>query len=91
MLRVVLGRARLDTGWSVKLSGLNFSPGSAGELDALSSSSGHCRGGITTTIVTMPRGRVEVARNPGVEEAHENPNISEFSKNGSESEIEEKV
>jgi hypothetical protein len=91
MLRVVLGRARPDTEWSAKLSGLHFSPGPAGEFGASSSSSGHCRGGITGTIGTMPRIRDEVMQDSGIEEAHENPNISEFSKNGFEAEIEEKV
>ena len=88
MFRVVPGRARPDTEWSAKLSGLHFACEPAGELGA--SSSGHCRG-LTSTIITMPRIRDEVLQDPNLEEAQENPNISEFSRNGSEFEIEEKI
>jgi hypothetical protein len=49
MLRVVLGRARSDTEWSVKISGLRFNSAPGGQQSAQSG------GAISTvTIVTVP-------------------------------------
>jgi hypothetical protein len=48
MLRVVLGRARPDTEWSGKISGLHFNsaPGVSGSVISR---------GVTSTILTVPR------------------------------------
>ena len=90
MLRVVLGRARPDNEWSasLKISGLNLASGPVGTLGA--PSSGNSRG-VTNTIVTIPRIRDEFAHYADIEEVQESQDISEFMRNGSESEIEEKV
>jgi hypothetical protein len=48
MLRVVLGRARPDTEWSRKISGLQFNCSSGVEEIAIS-------GDATSTILTVPR------------------------------------
>jgi hypothetical protein len=48
MLRVVLGRARSDTEWSGKISGLQFD--SAPEVQERARSRG-----VTSTILTVPR------------------------------------
>jgi hypothetical protein len=48
MLRVVLGRARPDTEWSRKISGLRFTS-APGVQEGISSR------GVTSTILTVPR------------------------------------
>jgi hypothetical protein len=88
MLRVVLGRARPDSEWSAKVSGLHFASGPVGALAV--PSSGNSRG-VTSNIVTIPRIRGEIEYYPDIEEVQGSPDTSEFMRNGSESEIEEKV
>jgi hypothetical protein len=66
MLRVAVGRDRSDTGWSDKISGMEFSsnPGGGAESSVTVNSSmsqggtGHSRYG-TNTILTAPRGHLE--------------------------------
>ena len=48
MLRVVLGRARPDTEWSGKISGLQFNSAPGIQESAISE-------GATSTILTVPR------------------------------------
>ena len=64
MLRVALGRARPETEWSGKISGLEFSSkpgGRAGAQASVDRSRSHCTGGGfgTSTILTVPRSHLE--------------------------------
>jgi hypothetical protein len=66
MLRVVLGRARQDTEWSGKISGLQFNSAPGAQESARSR-------GITSTILTIPRSHhgeeviLDVNREPSAE------------------------
>ena len=64
MLRVALGRARPETEWNVKISGLKFSsnPGGGAGAQALADRSrSHGTGGGfgTNTILTVPQSHLE--------------------------------
>jgi hypothetical protein len=63
MLRVALGRARPETEWNDKISGLEFNSNSGGGAEAVSadSSRSHGTGGGfgTNAILTVPRTHLE--------------------------------
>jgi hypothetical protein len=64
MLRVALGRARPETEWSGKISGLEFTSNPGGRAGAQASVDGlrsHGTGGGfgTNTILTVPRSHLE--------------------------------
>ena len=64
MLRVTLGRARPETEWSGKISGLEFSSNPGGGAGARASadrsrSHGAVRGFGVDTILTVPRSHLE--------------------------------
>jgi hypothetical protein len=65
MLRVFLGRARPETEWSGKISGLEFDSdpgggaGAQAPADSRSRSHGTSSGFVINTIVTVPRSHLE--------------------------------
>jgi hypothetical protein len=61
MLRVALGRARPETEWSGKISGLQFTSNPGGRAGALDGSRSHGTAGEfgTNTILTVPRSHLE--------------------------------
>jgi hypothetical protein len=64
MLRVAMGRARPETEWSGKISGLEFTSNPGGRAGALASAEGsrsYSTGGRfgTSTILTVPQSHLE--------------------------------
>jgi hypothetical protein len=74
MLRVVLGRARPDTEWSGKISGLQFNS-APGVQESVRSR------GVTSTILTVPRSHhgeeVDLEANGNLEPRTEPLNLAE--------------